>query len=225
MAYKTLTEKEINKLHLSIVRGDKNALSTVKNLYRKLAKTANQRLLRLEKAGFETTSNAYEWAAYYLQDYKKGNKLRFSENPTNMDIDEILETYRVARHFVAKETSTVRGVKYARKRLIDAVEEMGYEIPENDLQKFYEFVNSDAVQDAMVSIGNSNIVVDAITNGFYNLGKSIDDMMKNFERYNSGELLYDELLERVGGMSIAELYKRQRNRGTNRNIKRRRNRR
>lgn len=211
MAYKTLSEKELSKLELSIIRGDSNAEYTMRKELKRIAKAANTRLLRLEKAGYENSSSAYGRAVGYLQEFFEG-ATRYRTGKY-LKIDDVFDLYREAKSFMAKETSTIRGVKYAQSRLLDTVETLGYTVPREDLDKFYEFLQSDTVYDVMQNIDISEIVIDAISNGFFNLKKSIDEIMDNFEKYLNGEIqYYDELLERVGGIRVADLYKRQNDR-------------
>lgn len=211
MAYKLLSEKELTALQAASNRGEEDAFNQLFKESKRVAKAANSRLLRLERAGF-TESNAYERATYYT-DYAYGAE-RFRVN-RRMDVDDLIEQYREMRTFMRKESSTVSGVRASRDRLIDALESYDIHIEEPNRNAFFSFVNSDDVQDAIEFIGEYDIVMDAIANNIDKIGNDFKNLQKQFQAFLKGEIFYDELLERISGESYESLYQRHRDRGIN----------
>lgn len=209
MAYEFWNEKELSKIELGIARGDAALQSQFYSEVKKVAKAANSRLLRLEKAGF-TTSNAYERAIYYTS-YNYGAD-RFRVNKS-MDTDKLIEQYREMRTFMRKESSTVTGVKASRKRLINYLEDRDIHIRPEDRDKFFDFINSDDLQDAIEVVGFSEDIFRAISEYIDKKGISdIDKLGKQFQAFLNNEIFYDDLLERISGMTYEDLYKQSRGR-------------
>lgn len=205
--YKLLTEKEISRLVTRANRGDEKSYNKLFKESKRVAKTSNTRLLRLEKTGFDYTSNAYQRATYYTE-YQFGSE-RFRVNQS-MSPDELAEQYREMRYFIEKPSSTISGIKKNRQQFEETLEEYGIVIPDNKKQKFYEVVNSDAVRDALQIIGTSDYVLDVIAGRLQRRGTSdreINFMIRQFENFNSGDITYDELLYRVGGKSLDDYYR------------------
>lgn len=130
-------------------------------LRRKLAKRANQRLLRLERSESPVTGEAYHAGAYDIAlDYLRqiGREKRFSEsiNYTKTIDEETGETaydvYRLKREileldtFLHSKTSTVSGNKAAEKKRIETFtsEKFGLDKETVASKEFYDFLQSEA---------------------------------------------------------------------------------
>ena len=128
---------------------------------RKLAKRANQRLLRLERSESPVTGEAYHAGAYDIAlDYLRtiGREKRFSEsiNYAKTIDEESGETayniYRLKREileldtFLHSKTSTVSGNKEAEKKRIEtfAGEKFGLSRETVSSKGFYDFLQSNA---------------------------------------------------------------------------------
>ena len=128
---------------------------------RKLAKRANQRLLRLERSESPVTGEAYHAGAYDIAlDYLRtiGREKRFSEsiNYTKTINEETGETayniYRLKREileldtFLHSKTSTVSGNKTAEQKRIEtfAGEKFGLSRETVASKGFYDFLQSNA---------------------------------------------------------------------------------
>lgn len=213
MAYKNLySEQQLEYLSSLIESGDKSAEATLRKEVKRVVKAANQRLLRLERAGYEDVSNAYERASYYT-DYTFGSN-RFKVNKS-LSADDLIEEYREVRTFLRKESSTVKGIRYAQDRLIESLNTYNIKIPRDKRDAFFRFVNSDNVQDAIEFIGEYDVVMDAIANNIDKLVGNYNHLMKQFEAFLKGDIFYDELLERISGENVETLYQRSRKRGIN----------
>lgn len=130
---------------------------------RKLAKRANQRLLRLERSESPVTGEAYHAGAYDIAlDYLRtiGREKRFSEsiNYTKTIDEESGETayniYRLKREileldtFLHSKTSTVSGNKAAEKKRIETFsgEKFGLSRETVSSKGFYDFLQSNAYE-------------------------------------------------------------------------------
>lgn len=209
MAYNLLSEKELDVLEGKVRSGDIDTLEKFRRLSKRVAKAANSRLLRLEKADF-TESNAYQRATYYTEYAYKAERFRVNNS---MNIDDLLENYREMRTFMRKESSTVRGMKYIQKRLMTTLESYNIHIDEDYQTIFFKFINSDTVLDALDVIGESDIVFDAIASNLRENVNNLEKLRKEFDAFLRGEVFYDELLERIGGLTFEELHERSRKRG------------
>lgn len=214
MAYQfKYTERDLKALEKAYKRGDETAEDTLRSEIKRLAKAANSRLLRLERAGLSDQSQAYARSMGYLNEIMESNRYRVSKK---MDMEDLLDEYRELRLFLNKETSTVSGLKRAQKRLFNTLDAYNIHIAEENRGTFYEFLGSSVIQDVIDYIGEYDIVMDAIANNVDKIGGDLTKLEKQFNAFLSGEIFYDELLERIGGITIEELYNRSRARGLRR---------
>lgn len=223
MAYKTLSEDELESLRESISYGDMEAQKTLEKALRRIAKTANTRLLRIEKNALDSMSNAYERATFYTQNIM-GWSNRFRVNKS-MDTDDMIDLYREIRYFISRESSTVKGIKIQQERFKKALNAFDINVSKYKWNEFFQFINSDNVQDVIEMIGNYDVVIDAIANNIERMAGDFKKMEKDFNAYLRGTINHDELLERIGGIDYETLYQRHRDRRENLNQRRRRYRR
>lgn len=79
---------------------------------RTMAKQANQRLVRLERAGKDNTA-AYQRAHDYLFGLERA---RFKETSKNLTRQELVREYRALDKFLSMKTSTVKGANDIEKQ-------------------------------------------------------------------------------------------------------------
>lgn len=130
---------------------------------RKLAKRANQRLLRLERSSSKVTGEAYHAGAYdqaleYLREI--GREKRFSESVNytktiNEDTgDTAYDMYRLKREimqldtFLHSKSSTISGNREIEKKRIETFTSEKFNLsPETVMSKgFYDFLQSEAYE-------------------------------------------------------------------------------
>lgn len=130
---------------------------------RKAAKAANQRLVRLEKAGL--TTGIYKGVQKVLG---KVEKPRFKERTQSLGIYELREEYEQLRSFLTAKGSTVQGVKAADKKRYQKARGMGFKGSQQDffdaVEKYYsdqvaKIYSSDVIYEAITS--NDTIEIDA----------------------------------------------------------------
>ena len=86
---------------------------------RRAAKAANQRLLRLERAG--ATKGIYENAMYDLV-----NRKRFKERTGNLSLNALRHEYKILRSFLSAKTSTIQGRKETIDKRYNTAKERGF---------------------------------------------------------------------------------------------------
>lgn len=104
---------------------------TLRAAVRRAAKAANQRLLRLERAGL-TESFAYKSA---IRDLKGKNRERFKERPKDFTRSQLLNEYGMLREFFNSKGSTVQGFKSTQWKRYQTAIDQGYE---GTFEEFYK---------------------------------------------------------------------------------------
>ncbi len=171
-------------------------ISALTEMNERLAKAANTRLGRLEKADLEGTA-AYKRASYYLgevSDFSQGN--RFSRSK-KMDIDSLYEQLKEESKFLRSQTSTVSGEKSRRDKIFDSLtqgrngKEPAVTIPEGvDLdefkQKFLDFLDDDYWKEIKKNIYTKNILNEA--GEAIAAGASLDDLKSALDDYMNKDI-------------------------------------
>lgn len=127
---------------------------------RKAAKAANQRLLRLERAG--ATTGVYMSA---MQDLGLDRR-RFKERPHKLSIAELRHEYASLRSFLSAQTSTLQGRRKRLGKIYDTLVARGYKSSYDnamfDLEKAFtehieQYFDSKTIYDAVVK-GNIDLL-------------------------------------------------------------------
>ncbi len=174
--------------------GDVNALSKaqLEKAVRRASKAANQRLLRLERAG-KNTSGAYKMAMSHLE-----GRRRFYERTDKRSLAELRKEYASLRSFISAKTSTIQGIKEAGDKRYQTAVERGYqgtfEEWERDVRKYFaEHVEALFSSDVIYSsiTGNKVDVIDDVLatsrayrkhNKDYTQGRALLDYMRRDEQ-------------------------------------------
>lgn len=85
--------------------------SELENIVRKAAKAANQRLVRLERAG--ETGGVYKMA---MHDLGIKRRRRYKERTQGLSMTTLRNEYRILRDFLSAKTSTVQGLRETRDK-------------------------------------------------------------------------------------------------------------
>lgn len=184
-------------------------IDELQQMRRKLAKRANQRIVRLEKAESlvtgETLGNfgAIEKVNDYLGKQGKEGKLRFSERQhVAMSSRDLKREISELQNFLNAKTSTVSGAHKIEKMRIETFLKKGISFGSN--KEFYDFLNSDVYQKSLLGF-DSNTIVDVydkarkVTNQngeeVYNDDKVRDTIM---EYLNEKDVTVKGLYEKFG---------------------------
>lgn len=114
-----------------------------KTHYQVLARRANQRLRALERAGYNTA--AYRLATFDTQDFNNSN--RYSTRIRGRSEEDLQREYNSIVKFLGWKTSTVKGEKIRREKIIQAFQDKGLDIPNK--QDFLDFLASEVGEDMM----------------------------------------------------------------------------
>lgn len=152
-----------NDLEINPYGMDREALN---RLGAKLAKRANQRMLRLERATSAVTGERYSsYGAYtnYAVPALTEGRRRFEENVSKMNVHTLQSRILALQKFLNAESSTVSGQRAIEQRRIDtfssgkwgygrgAVGDLGLarKLGAASNKAFYEFLNSSQFQDLL----------------------------------------------------------------------------
>lgn len=146
-------EEELNFYSSSV------SVETLEIVRRRLAKRANQRMVRLERSKSPISGEAYHIGAYDVaQDYlrtrnrKDAENLRFSEKLSQRQQGEtdkeyrykILEDIANMQTFLTSKSSTVKGNKSIEAARVASFEKMGISRETASSKSFYNFMTSKA---------------------------------------------------------------------------------
>lgn len=185
-ALKSSTESKFGKDFGSLdIYSGSYSKDELKIIRKTLAKRANQRLVRLERASSAITGESYssygaaEKAYDYIEKHRPGaKKLRYSEDfGFNSDNSwDIKKEITAIQAFLESKSSTVKGQKAIEKRRVETFEKKGVHFAGN--KEFYDFLNSNTMSSLVASGITSDDIVE-----FYvrakDSGMSHDKIMSN----------------------------------------------
>lgn len=163
-ATKLPTLDSLERLAMRAASGDADALRELGNTSERLARTANKRMRRLEKAG--KTGDAYKRISDSI-----GGKTRFSQAHTG----SAEQLYRNAQKSLAAleyKESTLSGIKEVNKETAESIFnhfgmlEDGQELTQTQVNKFNRFLESKAWPDVKKVFGSDalQMVADMVLN-------------------------------------------------------------
>lgn len=156
------------------------------SVLRQLAKRANQRLVRLERAG--QTQYAYGIAKKYLQDIGRNRFAETEKRIKNLTRSQLTVEINAAIEFLTAKTSTLSGIKAVQKSAVDRLRVMGYNVDNGD---FFAFLKSDEYKAALRKI-TSDEIMRQLDEALYN-GVSLDTIIADYEDYLAGEKTFQEI--------------------------------
>lgn len=146
---------------------------------RRAAKAANQRLLRLERAGH--TKGIYENAMYDLV-----NRRRFKERTEKLSLNALRHEYKILRSFLSAKTSTVQGRQDTIDKRYKTAQDHGFS---GSLEDF-EFAVTKYFADNVESLFSSDIIYQAITGGKTDILDAAAEQFGADESKRGSALLY-----------------------------------
>lgn len=166
----------------------KASYEELKAAVRKAAKAANQRLLRLERAG--ATTGVYQAAMEDLGNMRMqngkptGGRRRFQENPEKLTINQMRHEYRALRSFISAKTSTVQGRKEAVDKRYQTAVKNGY-------QGTSEQFNADierAFTERNESLFSSEQIYESVTSGTID---TLDEIVEEQKKPSKGRSIIE----------------------------------
>ena len=158
-------------------------------IVRRAAKSANQRLRRLEQTGLEK-SPAYKGAMANL-----GGKTRFKERTGKQDRASLLQEYYKLRDFLGAKSSTPTGVKQIQDNRYQAARERGFEGTRGEFNQLVEKFFTKAIENLL----SSDVIYLAITENREDL---IDDILRDIDNgtLNEDRSMMQEYIRRFEGI-------------------------
>lgn len=132
------------------VTASKEALQAVR---RKLAKRANQRLVRLERSVSPISGEAYHVGAYDIAQAELGERRRYSEKLDYLtDITDLKKEIGQLQAFLNAKSSTVSGNRAIEKKRVETLTDLGRDEEGHTVislktatsKGFYDFISSKA---------------------------------------------------------------------------------
>ena len=156
------------------------------SVLRQLAKRANQRLVRLERAG--QTQYAYGIAKKYLQDIGRNRFAETEKRIKNLSRAQLTGEINAAIKFLTAKTSTLSGIKAVQNSAVERLRAMGYNVDNGD---FFAFLKSDEYKAALRKI-TSDEIMRQLDEALYT-GVSLDTIIADYRDYLSGEKTFQEI--------------------------------
>lgn len=182
------TQQQLRNLEYRAGRGDAAAEAELRSLARTMAKRANQRMVELEKAGYETA--ALNRAQYWLNEIRGRN--RYRENVKTLDMDILMDELEKSTQFLRWQTSTVAGETRRRKKILSALKGKGIEIKNEKI--FLEFLDSDMWNEFKKYIGTD---LQRIAGEVLETQEDLDNLKQMFNRYQEGRIGAVEFIRKM----------------------------
>lgn len=137
----------------------------LRSLRRKLAKTANQRMVRLERAESPITGEKYsEYGAIDLVKEYLGDRRRYSEQLNYGDISQVRRDIYSLQTFLASKSSTVKGQREIERKRIETFSKGRWGAGERSAiqsasnKDFYDFLSSSTFRELGKMFASEQIV-------------------------------------------------------------------
>lgn len=144
----------------------------------KLAKRANARLKTLENNNINYY--AYEHAEYYNKAMGRENN-RYYTGKKYKDKETLNRHINEMERFLDMETSTPKGIQKLNVKRIKTFKEKGFDIQENDIPVFVDFLSSNQLSNLSKYGDSSTIIEDFIT--ALHERSTLTDIQKDFNEY------------------------------------------
>lgn len=188
--------EDLRRLRRQAAKGDKSALNKLYNENTRLAKIANQRMLKLEKAG--KAYYAYDRAAHYV-DTMYGRR-RFSTSSEVLTTPhQLFDQLTELSLFLGRRTSLVsEQIKIEDERLATLEKDRGYTFKDRETGvAFLRFLGDKPVANLVERKGEkySGDITDVIYEAFQREDFDTSEALRKFEAFNADRLTYDKLIE------------------------------
>lgn len=187
---------KFSRMIMNARKADVDSIRELKNYIYEQSGVANRSLRALEKSGI--TEYAYGHAMTFLQTEYQSIKFpqAVAKRPTEDLIRQALQLHR----FLASPTHTVRGARAARAaqlRGIEALNKLGYNIP-TDPQRLSR-ISKALGNDGLRFTGTIRYELMEAIDDAYEAGQTDFEVQLTINRYASGEIMYDRLLDDLQG--------------------------
>lgn len=154
------------------------ATEDLRSAVRRAAKAANQRLVRLERAGF--TGQAYKMAMNDLR-----GRRRYYENAAKLTTAQLRHEYAILRDFISAKTSTVQGANATNRKRYQTALDRGFDGTE---EEFYNLIDQYFGKEAE-ELYSSDIIYLSILTGRTSVIDQVIERQKAGDRMTRGGAL------------------------------------
>ena len=197
-------------------QGDERAIQELKSYIRRSAPYANKNLRALEQA--DLTDYAYGRAMTYLESETLSRS--FSGATRNRELSDMIDEATEIHTFLRSSTHTVAGASDAWSKqqagLLKLKNEFGYNVPieSDDIKRVSKLITKNpALKNIGRSLGNDGLKFKGAER--YELIEAINSAIENklsdpeiqliIDRYASGEIIYNEVLEDFNNKSSKDI--------------------
>ena len=173
-------------------RADVDSIRELKNYIYEASGIANKSLRALEKAGI--TEYAYGRAMTFLN--TEYQSIKFPQAVAKRPIEDLIKQAYQVHSFLGSKTRTVKGAKEARKKQLEgikALQSLGYNIPtdRDRLNRISRILGNDGLR----FTGTIRYELMEAIDSTYDSPLTDAEVQMMIDRYYSGEIVYDRLLE------------------------------
>lgn len=154
----------------------------LRSAVRRAAKAANQRLVRLERAGF--TGQAYNMAMKDLH-----GRRRYYENTAKLTTAQLRHEYAILRDFISAKTSTVQGANATNRKRYQTALDRGFDGTE---EEFYDLIDRYFGKEAE-ELYSSDIIYSTILTGRTSVIDRVIERQKSGNKMTRGGALLEYL--------------------------------
>ena len=177
-------------------KADVDSVRELKDYIYEQSGVANKSLRALEKAGI--TEYAYGRAMTFLE--TEYQSIKFPQAVAKREPAELIKQALELHRFMSSPTRTVRGAKAARQtqiRGIQMLNKLGYNVPTDP--QILSRISKTLGNDGLKFSGTIRYeIMEALANAFED-DKSDEEVQLIMNRYASGDIMYDKMLEELHG--------------------------
>ena len=187
---------KFTRMIIGAKKADVDSIRELKNYIYEESGVANKALRSLEKAGI--TEYAYGHAMTFLQ--TEYQSIKYPQAVAHRDTEDLIKQALNLHKFLKSPTRYVKGAKEARRKQLRGIEllnEMGYNIPTDRerLNRITRILGNDGLR----FTGTIRYELMEAIDSTYDSGMTDDEVQLIMDRYWSGEIMYDRVLEDLRG--------------------------
>lgn len=173
----------------SYLQNEKQSAEFIRRNLPKLAKTANERLRKLEKAGINVW--AYESALDYLSET---DRRRFTAGKKSRSEKELRREFNKLLDFLTAESSTITGYKNIRERRIQALTDK-LDTGVSNKRAVYDFLSSEQFKSLRKYVDSNQVLEDFVE--ALNTGFSQSEIQKGYHEFlESRDMTFEQVEEK-----------------------------
>ena len=177
-------------------RADIDSIRELKDYIYENSGVANKSLRALEKAGI--TEYSYGRAMTFLQ--TEYQSIKFPQAVAKRTVEDLIKQAKELHIFMESPTRKVKAARIIRERQIDKIKllnEIGYNIP-TDTERLRR-INKALGNDGLRFVSSIRYELMEAVDAAFQAGQTDEEVQLMIDRYASGDILYNRLIEDLGG--------------------------